>query len=1065
MNSSGQKIAILFFLILGTMGNVFPQDQGSPPQIVNPNRDAIEYCNGSVPLAPEITIQNLIIDEASEGLKISVIDYNQGEDTLTYEAVGNLDYGWNNAYGWLEIKGAATSEIYQEAVRKVDYRNIAEQPRLDIRTFSISLLDADYLPKTKHFYRYISNLDITWKEAKAVADTMKYYNLQGYLTTITSADENNFIWSKIDGVGWIGASDEAQEGVWKWVTGPEPGTQFWQGAINGRPVNGQYSNWSSGEPNNAGPEHYAHINQHPQKAKKTWNDLKNEGDGTGSQYYRPKGFIVEFGGMTGEPEMQLSAEAKIKVGKIAFSNIREYDICQGETQQLNLATNNAYSYLWTPGSDMDNPAISNPSVSPETPTDYKAIGTIDFCKDSAIFKVNVNPLPVSQLESEYPLCEGQTVMLDAGGYYTYLWDTGETTREITVSEAREYGVTITNAFVCSITDKALVKTSIIPQLDYNDLASLVCGPMEQTLTLSFVDGTAGTILKPITPGAEVENDSTLSPKIKVEKYETYLFEMLVTDINGCGFSDTLEIEFLNQPTAEFGMDENECQGYNLKLNYTGNTIEDAIFYWYSNDTIYASGTNLDAIEIPLGYGVTNRSVGLKVDEQGCTDSLGIPVSVTPILDFWVENAEGCTPLKVDFDHFATEPVNDLYWEFGDGETSTEPKPDHTYQNAGTEDLLFDVRLTIVSDEGCKNTGILKDTVKVHPIPSVGFDFYEADCHGPTDTVSYEGSANDADKFLWDLSDFGESEILNAPGETSGPLVFNRSSSPKVEIGLRVISSFGCQTGDSVIIWKRKPVFDISTYNVAGCPPLKTNFSVTTLDPVDRVNYIWEFGDDSSATVTTTTHTYTEAGKKFGPRLIANSAVTNCTNTFPLPDSIFVFPAPNAVFTADPSSVLIRNATIAFQNKSAGSTDYVWDFGDGSFLSDQENPSHLYQEMGYFDVLLTAYNNFECTDTTSRQVTVTFDQVFPPTAFSPNAGFEQDREFRIHANGILQEGYQLLVFNRWGEVVFESENQEFGWDGKMKNGSFAPAGVYTWTIQYNDFTGKKHKQQGAVTLLF
>jgi gliding motility-associated-like protein len=97
--------------------------------------------------------------------------------------------------------------------------------------------------------------------------------------------------------------------------------------------------------------------------------------------------------------------------------------------------------------------------------------------------------------------------------------------------------------------------------------------------------------------------------------------------------------------------------------------------------------------------------------------------------------------------------------------------------------------------------------------------------------------------------------------------------------------------------------------------------------------------------------------------------------------------------------------------------------------------------------------------------VTFDKVFPPTAFSPNAPDEEDREFRIHAEGIVNDGYNLLIYNRWGEVVFQSYSQNNGWDGTMKNGLNAPSGVYPWVLQYYDFLGKKHAQQGTVTLIF
>ncbi|MFW5756959.1 MAG: gliding motility-associated C-terminal domain-containing protein, partial [Tangfeifania sp.] len=153
------------------------------------------------------------------------------------------------------------------------------------------------------------------------------------------------------------------------------------------------------------------------------------------------------------------------------------------------------------------------------------------------------------------------------------------------------------------------------------------------------------------------------------------------------------------------------------------------------------------------------------------------------------------------------------------------------------------------------------------------------------------------------------------------------------------------------------------------------------------------------------------------------------------------------------------------NQTEGGTGYNWDFDDSSPGSNEENPVHSFENMGTYNVVLTAFNDFGCTDTTNARVSVAFDKLFPPSAFSPNAALEEDREFRIYSEGVVDKGYQLLIFNRWGEVIFESNSQQNGWDGKMKNGNFAPAGVYTWVITYFDFLDQKHKQQGTVTLLF
>jgi hypothetical protein len=136
-----------------------------------------------------------------------------------------------------------------------------------------------------HLYEYIAS-SLDWNGALTTAGNLTRYGATGYLATITSQLENDFVSERLGGAGWMGASDAAQENDWKWVTGPENGTSFWSGGIGGSTVPGQYSNWNTNEPNDSGSNE--DCAQFLAGGSGKWNDLPCSGTPLA-------GYVVEFG--------------------------------------------------------------------------------------------------------------------------------------------------------------------------------------------------------------------------------------------------------------------------------------------------------------------------------------------------------------------------------------------------------------------------------------------------------------------------------------------------------------------------------------------------------------------------------------------------------------------------------------------------------------------------------------------------------------------------------------------------------------------------------------------------
>ena len=291
-----------------------------PPVLSSNFRGA--YC----PLSEIIIAENFTITDPDDtGLDFFTIQISSGysnpEDLLILTGTHpNITSTWNTIEGKLTLEpiAPATQILYSDlqlAVREIVFTS-TDANITGERFFSFTIGDANYLPSTDHFYIFKENNLVTWSDAKILAEASTYYGLQGYLVTILSEEESIISAEQITGTGWIGASDEDNEGEWKWMTGPETGTIFWNGTAGGAAPPGMYENWNTGEPNEfQGGEDYAHITADGIGIDGSWNDLPDDTSGQPVDF-QAKGYIVEYGGTPGDPVLNISTSTSIYIPEI-----------------------------------------------------------------------------------------------------------------------------------------------------------------------------------------------------------------------------------------------------------------------------------------------------------------------------------------------------------------------------------------------------------------------------------------------------------------------------------------------------------------------------------------------------------------------------------------------------------------------------------------------------------------------------------------------------------------------------------------------------------------------------
>jgi gliding motility-associated-like protein len=700
-------------------------------------------------------------------------------------------------------------------------------------------------------------------------------------------------------------------------------------------------------------------------------------------------------------------------------------ICLGS--QVNLSATGATSYNWDNGLG----AGQNQTPSPAITTTYHVTGTdINSCTNTDSVIVTINSLPtVTANATSIALCTGDSVTLTGSGATSYTWDNGVTDGVIFApATTLTYTVTGTDANGCQNTDAILITVNncTVPIASFIPSTNSIC--VGDSIT--FTDNSTGTSISAWNwtfPNGNPATANTQGPHTVIfNTAGTQNINLSITDANGT--DDTTIVITVNAlPIVIASNDTSICLGSQVNLSATGATS-------YNWDNGLGVGQNQTPSPI---VNTTYHVTGTDANSCSNIDSVIVTINPLPTVTANATSIALCTGDSVTLT--------------GSGATS------YVWDNGVTDGVIFAPATTLTytvtgtDANGCQNTDAILVTINNCAVPIASFTTSaNTICVGDSITFTDNSTGTSISAWNWTFPNGNP-----ATANTQGPhtVIFNTAGTQN--INLSITDANGTDDTTIVITVNALPIVAANTTNSSVC-----SGSPITLTGSGAVSYNWDNGvTDGVAFNPTNTQTYTVTG------IDANG----CSNTDNVVITVTICSAPIANLSAANTNVCINNC-VDFTDISTGGTPTNWTwtfFGANTSTSSNQNPSNIcYDTTGTFDVQLIVSNTFG-TDTLLIANYITVDscitnpaEIIIPNVFSPN-GDGQNDIFNFSGWGI--SNLSMKIFNRWGQLLFETDQINQGWNGRTNSGNEAIDGTYFYIISA-DLDGVNQVYKGTLTLI-
>lgn len=575
-------------------------------------------------------------------------------------------------------------------------------------------------------------------------------------------------------------------------------------------------------------------------------------------------------------------------------------------------------------------------------------------------------------------------------------------------------------------------------------------------------------------------------------------KLTVQSQNYCSDDTSMQINIYHQPLAKFYIDKTSSCPPLVSTLVKQSEGED-IFEWrfgdgnkntvdgnlsYSWDNIETDNPLPQIYNLELWVGTANN----------CVDSTNLDLSVFPKVtaDFTMDRNSGCSPVEdIQFTNASTSPATQFFWTFGDGTTTNLKNPMHDFVNITSVDRDYDVYLLASSEYNCSDD--ITKQVTVYVQPEAEFYVDPVLLKFPNNIVGFDNKTNKGPfDYLWE---FGNIDASTSTVEEPISFEYEHWGEKIIKLTATHVAPHNECTDyylDTVIILPPDVNADFITDIIDGCvnkgevDGLDVLFTASQSAFDEEYDYSWDFDDGSvleSGRIVT--HTFDSAGV-YKVQLTATSNELGNGVDYAY-KTITVYPKPRAEFDVSPTLAMLDPSTLEARVKFYNLSDcndtsgcsYKWYFGDGEtvptigsrdvtygYTPDPDDFEELEDgTLGIqYDIKLVATTAHGCKDSLAflKQVTIIgAGQIAFPNAFVPSSVVRGNNIFKPVYEGIIE--YELLIYNRWGELIFTTKDVDTGWDGLL-NGDAAKSDVYVWKAIGKFSNGRAFELVGDVTLI-